>query len=258
MDVLSETTLRDFQRQTGVAFELHAEIDSTNDRALEIAADSEAPLLVLTRRQRAGRGRGGNQWWSADGALTFSLLVDTAPLHLPRARWPLASLSTGLAVAGVLEHVLRGLTVRLKWPNDVHLEGRKVCGILVETTPQAPDRLVIGVGLNVNNSFAAAPPELRSIAISIGDEVGRPVMRVALLARLVESMLARLREAAAGDHVTTRFRNYCRLTGSPVRIRSGGRLIAGVCEGIDSRGALAVRTDSGREFLYSGVVEHYE
>src|SRR3990172_11878277 len=84
--------------------ELHDSLPSTNDRAIELAASTElqTPALVAARVQTAGRGRGSNTWWSADGALTFSLILDTAGWGLTHPDWPRVSLTTAVAVCDAL------------------------------------------------------------------------------------------------------------------------------------------------------------
>jgi len=150
------------------------EMSSTSDRALQLAQDISlpTPMLVLTDRQTAGRGRGVNRWWSALGALTFTLIVDLPDSILARQR-PQASLRSGLAVRQALAEFAPHLRWMLKWPNDLYLEGQKICGMLIESSASRPSRLLIGIGVNVNNSFANAPEALREIATSLVDCTGR-------------------------------------------------------------------------------------
>jgi BirA family biotin operon repressor/biotin-[acetyl-CoA-carboxylase] ligase len=161
--------------------ELHDELPSTNDRAAILARELPAeklPTLVLARRQTAGRGRGTNTWWSADGALTFSILLETSAWRLTQRDWPQLSLAIAAAVRDAIAPYLQSAihnpksAIVLKAPNDLLLEGRKLCGILLESpavVAPAKDRLIIGIGLNVNNTFAAAPPEVAARAISLRD-----------------------------------------------------------------------------------------
>ena len=114
--------------------EFHEEIGSTNDRAAELACGGqlECPVLVLAAHQTGGRGRASNRWWSAPGALTFSLVLDAHHVGLPDQRWPQIALAAGAAVGEAIEKTIPQAAVRLKWPNDVYLAGKKTCGILVE------------------------------------------------------------------------------------------------------------------------------
>ena len=119
------------------------------------------------RHQTAGRGRGKHTWWSAEGALTFSVLLEPSTLGIHTRSWPQLSLATAVAICDALAVELRQYEVasampRIKWPNDVLIDGRKVCGILIESPAQPGVRrrcLVVGIGVNVNNSWKTAPAE---------------------------------------------------------------------------------------------------
>jgi len=133
------------------------ETDSTNTRAIELLASGDSvttPCLVYAESQSAGRGRGANQWWSVSGSLTFSLIVDLKRTGLLVEQIPLLPLLTGMAILRTGEAMLPGADFKLKWPNDVYLSDRKLAGVLIEVPSQSDGRAVIGIGLNVNNSFA--------------------------------------------------------------------------------------------------------
>ena len=176
------------ERESFVAdVEIHEQLASTNDRALALADSATAiPKLVLALSQTGGRGRGSNRWWTSDGALTFSLLLE--PEGVERSRWPQLSLAVGVGVCGALGQVLPGVDTRLKWPNDVYVNGAKICGILVEVPPKQPGRIVAGIGVNVNNSLEGAPAELRGRATSIRDVLDRHVHLEDVLIALLNSV----------------------------------------------------------------------
>lgn len=232
-------------------------VDSTNNAAIEYCRsdDLRTPLLVVAEQQTAGRGRGTNQWWSAPGALTFSLVIRPADLGLDERLWPRASLTTGLSVCLAINELLPRDNSQLKWPNDVFLHDRKVCGVLVEVGPQPAETLVLGIGVNVNNSFQTAPDELRSIATSLVDVTGQAFclnqVLIAVL-RQLEIQLGRLsrnnRELAAD------WQRHCALVDRTVEIDSGGNKITGVCQGIDEEGSLVLLTEGGPARFFAGVV----
>lgn len=237
--------------------EYHEELGSTNDHAARLAADAQLPLphLVLAARQTAGRGRGGNSWWSANGALTFSLLLDAKILGIAPQRLPTVSLRTGLGVLRGLEPFLSRATWHVKWPNDVYLEHRKVCGILAEVP--RPDRLVVGIGINVNNSFAAAPPEVQGRAVAMCQFAGQPLPLVEVLAAVLGSLAEMLLDndgATPAANWLEIWPQYCLLTGRKVEVEQGQRRYTGICEGIDADGALLLATPGGPQRLLSGVV----
>lgn len=241
--------------------EVHDELASTNDRALALAGDLkvERPALVLARRQTAGRGRGGNRWWSADGALTFSLLLSLDRHRLPVTRWPEISLTVGVSVCEALRDFAPAADVRLKWPNDVFLDGRKVCGILVEIPSTARADAIVGIGVNVNNRVAAAPEPLRLRAASLADVAGRSCPPQDVLVAVLQSFEIQLdRLCGAAGSVRSLWRRYDLLFGRTVRVGDGQEIVGGLCEGIDDDGALLVRTTAGIRRLYGGVVQHFD
>jgi BirA family biotin operon repressor/biotin-[acetyl-CoA-carboxylase] ligase len=220
--------------------------------------DKPLPALVVADRQTAGRGRGENRWWSSEGALTFSLLLDATDERLPAARWPLVSLGAALAIAAVLQPLVDA-EVRLKWPNDVFVAGRKICGILVEAPPVRPARLIVGVGLNVNNSLEDAPDDVQVRATSLFDQTGQAFDREALLGQLVECLLREVERLASDDfQLVARWSPHCLLTGKNVWVEANDREIVGRCAGIDRAGALLLHTSAGLERLFAGVVKRWE
>jgi BirA family biotin operon repressor/biotin-[acetyl-CoA-carboxylase] ligase len=256
------------RRETFIAgVEFHLEVDSTNNRAIALAGqpDGDSPLLVLAERQTLGRGRGGNVWWSAPGGLTFSLLFDAQSICVPIDRWPQISLSAALAIRQTIADLLPGETVQVKWPNDVFLRGRKVSGILVEIPPVRPEKLIVGIGLNVNNSFVDAPAKLRAVATSLIDvaqsaqdeEIANcnPFDRTDVLVRLLQAIASELSHLQhAAPNLATRWRPHCFLDGRIIHITSGPTTHVGLCQGIDNTGALILVNQSRSQRLISGVV----
>ena len=198
--------------------------DSTNLRARALAlAGAPHGTLVTAGEQSAGRGRQGRTWSAPAGqALLLSLVLRDPP--------PLLPLVAAVAVADVC-----GAGARIKWPNDVLLDGRKVAGILVEGRPQ--ERwAVLGIGLNVAVDVAALPDELRDRATSLGRDASELDAVLALLLAALETRLA----ADAGATLEAwRARDYLR--GRPVRWAGG----TGTGAGVDGDGRLVVTLDEG-------------
>lgn len=240
------------------AVEHHAQIGSTSNRALELARHEELdfPLLVLAERQTEGRGRGGNSWWGAEGALTFSLLIESQSLGIASEQWPLLSLSSGLAICEALEQIAPGGDFGVKWPNDVYCSGRKLCGILIESPSAAMGRVIVGIGLNVNNSLSAAPAEIRVAATSLVDYLHRRLDLTAVLLSLLKSLHSRWLELGRSGFAAqaAEFRRRCILDGRTIQVSSGPRLITGRCLGIGDTGSLLVQTENGREEIATGSV----
>ncbi len=247
--ILAETMIRHV--------EFRPEVASTNDLAIELATNDAGvfPTLTITEQQTGGRGRGANQWWAADGALTFSVTIDSKALQLEQRNWPKMSLTIGLSVCETLEALVADRRVHLKWPNDVYLEGRKVCGVLVETIAQRPGLIVIGIGINVNNSFADAPTELRSTATSLIDVAARSFALTDVLIGQLQRIEHRIASITAdSENLAEAWRARCMLEGRTLSIELGPRRVTGVCHGIDDEGALLIQTDGGVERCFAGVI----
>jgi BirA family biotin operon repressor/biotin-[acetyl-CoA-carboxylase] ligase len=208
-------------------------IDSTNARARELAgAGAPHGTLVTAAEQSAGRGRQGRTWSASAGrALLCSVVIRDPPALLP--------LAAGVAVAEAV-----GVAARLKWPNDVLLEGRKVAGILVEGRLQE-GWAVVGIGLNVALRVSDLPVELRERAGTLG-------FSPAAIEPMLDAMLDHLEGwiAAPGGALLAAVRERDALLGQSVRW-AGGR---GVGAGIDDGGRLLVETDSGTVALDAGEV----
>lgn len=242
--------------------EWFAELSSTNTYAAELANQEEIPLpqLIGASRQTAGRGRGQNAWWSTDGALTFSLLFNPSDQGLPVARWSQVALVTGLAVADLLETYLPPAVVQLKWPNDVYVDGRKICGILTEVPSGRTDRLVVGIGLNVGNTLRDAPSELQASAVSLCDLLGD---RCPTLGEVLEGLITRwnfwLQRLVLGEiHFPELWKTKCYLTGHRVMVSLGPETQAGICRGLDSDGMLLLETPAGVQRILAGTVRRMD
>jgi BirA family biotin operon repressor/biotin-[acetyl-CoA-carboxylase] ligase len=223
------------------------QVGSTNTVAREIA-EAGAPngTVVTADEQTAGRGRQGRTWTAAPGsALLFSAIV--RPLA---KRHPLLPLAVPLAVCETAESLRPGIECKVKWPNDVHLDGRKLAGILIEARPQE-EWAVLGIGLNLTIAEDEFPEELRDTATSLFADALPAVLydrhsgvrnssavegaRVALseaLERWVEADTATILAAWRGRDT---------LLGREVSWERG----SGVAEGIDERGYLLVRLADG-------------
>lgn len=208
-------------------------VDSTNARARELG-ERGAPhgTLVTAAEQTAGRGRQGHSWTAPAGrALLCSLLVRDPPRLLPL-----------IAGAAVAEEV--GDRARVKWPNDVLLDGRKVAGILVEGRPQA-GWAVVGIGLNVAMREADFPPELHDR----GGGLGRaPTEIEPTLSRLLEALDRWI--GAPPEAALAAVRERDALRGRHVRWASG----EGTAAGIDDEGRLVVSANGGQVVLQAGEV----
>ena len=241
--------------------EFRETVESTQTLARDLAAhtDVRMPLLVLASQQTAGRGRGENRWRSASGALTFSVVL--AGDRLDRSAGTLAqvSLASALAVCGAVERFAPQAECGIKWPNDVLLDGRKVSGVLIETPAGGragrSGPIIVGIGLNVNNSLASDSPEVAG-ATSLGDRTGRACGLTDVLLCVLEGLVGPIsRLPAAASELAGRWRARSVLDGRHVTIRRGNRTDSGRCVGLRSDGALLLETPEGRTPIHSGSVQ---
>jgi BirA family transcriptional regulator, biotin operon repressor / biotin---[acetyl-CoA-carboxylase] ligase len=265
--------------------EIYDELGSTNDRAAELASNVniELPSLIVARRQTAGRGRGQHTWWAADGALTFSLLIDSSSFGIRAQDWPRLSLSTAVAVCKTLADEVKPSTqlagssstlttcndfthcnpsssrLRIKWPNDVFLDGAKVAGILIESPGgaiPAKDRLIVGIGINVNNSWQSAPRDTGGNGIALCDVTGRTHELGVLLVNVLRSIEVCMRQLATADPALPQtWENLCWLKEQAVGVETGGKVFDGICLGIAADGALVVENAAGQYRIHSGSVK---
>lgn len=251
----------DTERISAETFVAHVEhystLGSTNDRALQCAAEGDCPMpmLIVAASQTAGRGRGANRWWTGKGSLAMSLLLEADRLTGPRGTpSPLTAIAAALAIVDTIAPLLSGHVIGIRWPNDVLADGDKLAGILIEATTDG--KLVIGVGLNTNNPMDDAPVELAQSATTLLDLTGRHHDQTELLVRLLLCLERLLDETVDNPRqVAARANGLCLQRGKQLSLRHGNRTITGRCEGIASDGALLLDTPQGRQHFHSGVVE---
>lgn len=228
----------------GFTVEVLPEIDSTNTELMRRArAGGLEPVLLVAERQTAGRGRLGRQWSGGDApgdVLMFSLGL---PLHM--ADWSGLSLAVGVSVAQSLHPDLR-----LKWPNDVWWQDRKLAGILIETTQIGDTRYaVIGVGINI------APREVAGMATppawlqELEPGMTAPLALLRVAAPLVQAVQRFATQGWAPFQAA--FAERDALSGREVRLSDG---TAGQARGVDGSGALLVHTSGGLRRISSSEV----
>jgi BirA family transcriptional regulator, biotin operon repressor / biotin---[acetyl-CoA-carboxylase] ligase len=240
--------------------EIHDELPSTSDRAIQLTLFEalETPALIVAHRQFAGRGRGTHAWWSADGALMFSLILEPAAHGIAVNDWPKLSLTTAVAVCDAAQMEVPDTAVQIKWPNDVLVDGRKVAGILLESpggAAPAKNRLVIGVGINVNNSWRDAPNEAGTRGTALCDVTRRQHDPQAILVAFLNGFDKRLHQFGHADVELPRaWQKLSWLTGKQIEVEVAGQTLSGNCLGIADDGALLLQTPHAVEQVYSGSV----
>ena len=213
---------------------------STNTDAKEIALRGEkGPAVCTTEIQEAGRGRLGRSWATGQGeAVELSVLL--RPNASARTGMGLG-LAASLAVCSVLERI-PGLEPKVKWPNDLLVNGRKICGILVESTIEQ-ERLtavVIGVGVNLNQKVF--PPGLEQIATSVARETARRVDRAEFAATLVDALIwyAHKYFEDGPEAIRAEYKRRSAVFGRTVNVLTTEGVLSGVCVGFGPLGELLV------------------
>jgi len=223
-------------------------IDSTNRHAMQLARDgAREGEVVVAESQTAGRGRLGRTFFSPSGVSFYGSIVLRPPIAPARA--PQITLVAGLAVAEAVERHA-GMRPGLKWPNDVHLAGLKVAGILTEMEAEA-DRVlhvVCGPGVNLNVPREDFPAELRTIATSVLASTGRTVDRAAFAADLFSSFERHYDDFVRGGLGGMRdaWNAYSVLNGRFVTVDGAGETLEGKVLGIDDEGALLLERRGGK------------
>jgi BirA family biotin operon repressor/biotin-[acetyl-CoA-carboxylase] ligase len=223
------------------------ETTSTNDIADKLGRDGvREGIVVFAESQSKGRGRLGRRWLSPHGkGLWFSVLL--RPRLQPQAATRLTILAA-TALARAIEG-LAALRAEVKWPNDILLRGRKVAGVLTEMSAELDTvkHVVLGIGVDVNQTTSEFPPELRRLATSLRIETGHCHIRAELATAILRELdrdYARLREGQF-DTVADEWEARCTTIGRDVIIKVGGRRLEGHAESLDADGALLLRTEHG-------------
>ena len=233
-------------RYIGTKLVLLPTAGSTNDIARQLAAGGTPEgTVVVAEQQTAGRGRRGRTWVSPPGCLYLSVVLR------PRLHPSNAFYLTMLAAIAVLDGVYgeAGLTCQVKWPNDILVGGKKLAGILTETstTGDSLDFAVVGIGLNVNLD-ATAFPEIARTATSLSGELGRDVSRAPVLASVLGQMERWYDELRAGNTalIYRHWRDSLAYIGQLVMVAHESGSWEGIAEDADADGTLILRQADGR------------
>jgi len=241
--------------------ECHTELESTMDRAKELAVEASVPLpaLVTAIHQKSGRGRRGAGWWQPPGSVAMTLIIEIpSKENPPGGVLPLWSLACGLAVAESLHQLNPDLKPHVRWPNDIEINGRKIGGLLLEATTQ---KLLIGVGINTDGSKENAPKELHNRLITIPDVLGHTISHDDLLVILIPQLLNTVLDTINPEKrvsILKRYQSHCSLTHTSIKLfdvlyeyeKDGSTsqslkratTLSGICRGIDEAGRLRIET----------------
>ncbi|MDQ3863242.1 MAG: biotin--[acetyl-CoA-carboxylase] ligase [Actinomycetota bacterium] len=260
MNRLSPETIRSMHSPLARAVEVHEALVSTQERARELAkAGTPHGTLVVAEVQIGGRGRLGRSWGSPKGGLWMSLVLR------PRFDASLAPRITQTAAVGVAKALWEiGVEARIKWPNDLLAGGKKICGILAESSPEDAtvppngrrlDYVILGVGMNANLDPAELGVPGRR-ATTIRSEVGQDVDLFELLRALLSNLDAELGRIEDFGSVLEDWRNLNCTLGEKVSVRRFGETLEGRAVDLTAEGALLLATYRGTIELFEGEIEH--
>jgi BirA family transcriptional regulator, biotin operon repressor / biotin---[acetyl-CoA-carboxylase] ligase len=213
---------------------------STMDLARELAEGGVPEgAAVIAGTQKSGRGRLGRTWLSPEGALATSIVL--------RPQLEAISLIPALSAVAVLRAIRRmGITAGIKWPNDVLIQGKKVCGILIENAFETGELKysVIGIGINVNLD-PSSYPAIAAIATSLSTQLGKPIPVQEVALGLYSEMDALYAEINKPDAILYDWINNMETLGKRVSVNSSGCTMRGIAEAVDHGGNLILRLDDG-------------
>ncbi len=230
-------------------------IDSTNTEAINQAKrGADEGLCIIAREQTAGRGRHGRTWVSEkDAGLYFSIILrPKIEIHL----LPLITLMTAVAVHNAIKNAFK-IECDIKWVNDIHVDGKKVCGILAETV-ETEKGLAVIVGIGINLKSSNFPPELAETATSIENETGESPNVDNFLPTLT-SFIEKYCDLLYEDALQIREEWSSRSSyafGKEVKIKLENETIYGTTRGIEENGALRLELETGEvRIIHAGDVE---
>lgn len=257
-DVLAPAEIKAGLKTSMMGKNIHyfKETESTNILARDMAGSVDEGTVVIAESQTGGRGRMGRKWISPEGGIWLSVVLKPRmqPLHAPRI-----TLLAGVAVAKTIRNI--GLPAKIKWPNDVLINGKKVCGILTEIGAEMDSiqYVVVGVGIDANVDTETFPEEFRDSSTSLKNELGHDINRVEFVQRLLsefESLYMKFQKEGFSS-ILEEWRNMSATIGEWVKITTQSRIIYGEAVGVDSDGALILETGEGRlEKIVAGNCEH--
>ncbi|NIS60435.1 MAG: biotin--[acetyl-CoA-carboxylase] ligase, partial [Proteobacteria bacterium] len=225
------------------------ELDSTNSEAYRMAQDGgQEGEVVVADRQLRGRGRLGRRWLSPPGVNLYVSVILRPPIPVRNAT--LITLMAAVATAKATKGI-SGLQPRIKWPNDLLINNKKVAGLLNEMNGKAGqvEFIVLGIGINVNMTMGMIPEEMKSTATSLRKELGYDISRVELLRALLQEVDREYQAFLTGEpgRMLRQWEEFSHMVGKPVEMRSFNEVIRGRVKGIDSNGSLLLSVPDGSE-----------
>ena len=256
-DILSYEEIKEYLNTDFMGRNIHYfnSIDSTNSKAKEIALEEKEGTVLIAEEQTEGKGRMGRSWVSPKGKgiwMSIILKPNVEPMKVPKL-----TLVGAAAVYKALENM--GIKAQIKWPNDVLIDGKKICGILTEMSGELNmvNYVIMGIGINVNLDEGDFPEELKDKATSLKISTGKEISRKELTANILnefEKLYLKFKEEDNIEEVLKISRENSILLGEEVRIIRGNNIKIGKAIDINDNGELVVEVGDKVEKIISGEV----
>ncbi|WP_432798232.1 biotin--[acetyl-CoA-carboxylase] ligase [Poriferisphaera sp. WC338] len=239
----------------------HEEVDSTSTRAAELAKEMPGEIILVSAdRQTAGRGRMGRAWQSPAGGAWLSLVWPSAHNAVKMQSSPLV---VGLAVGNAIAELVQGeqvgmldasVVLKIKWPNDLLLDGRKIAGILCEQVLNASIgradshgcTMILGVGINANVDTHTLGSDLRQPPISLAEAIGHPIdlpKLISLCGKHIVSSMQRLEQNGFAGEMRAKIQSQLAWLNESVELDVGSKVQTGTFMGIDDQGRLLIEAN---------------
>lgn len=218
------------------------EVNSTNEKANELAANVEEGMVIIAEKQKEGRGRFGREWASPKGGAYVSVILKPkiSPIDAPKI-----TLIAGIAVAKVIRKL--GLDAKLKWPNDVLIHGKKVCGILtrVGTKDGKIDYIIVGIGINVNVDISTSLKGFQKSATSLKEEFKKEVSTEKIIEDILYEIEINYETFKKGniDYLLNEWKKLSDTIGKKIKIKMRTKVIEGEAVGVTREGELVIKLE---------------
>jgi BirA family biotin operon repressor/biotin-[acetyl-CoA-carboxylase] ligase len=225
------------------------------EKALHRAEGIDEGTLIITERQSAGKGRLGREWFSPIGGIWLSIILYP---QLPPSYIPRITLMTAVAVVKAIKMCTQ-IEPQIKWPNDILINEKKVCGILTEMNAELDmiNWVVVGIGINVNINHQEFPEDIQENTISLKEVSGKEVFRVKLTQTFLqefEKYYDKLKRKEFPS-ILEEWKLYSNTLGKKIRVDMGERIIAGEAVDINEEGALILKKEDGKLIMIiSGTI----
>ncbi|OGD35370.1 biotin--[acetyl-CoA-carboxylase] ligase [Candidatus Atribacteria bacterium RBG_16_35_8] len=238
-----------FTKYIGKEIYYFPELKSTNimakEKALHRAEEINEGTLIIAERQSAGKGRLGREWFSPAGGIWLSIILYP---QLPPSYIPRITLMTAVAVVKAIKMCTQ-IESQIKWPNDMLINEKKVCGILTEMSAELDiiNWVVVGIGINVNIEHREFPEDIHENTISLKEVLGKVVLRVKLVQIFLQEFekyyeSLKRREFSS---ILKEWKLYSHTLGRKIRVDMGERIVTGEAVNINEEGALILKKENG-------------